>query len=359
MKVKFVDFERQYVPLREEIDSAIKKVVDSYYFVNGPALKEFETNFANYIGTKYCAGVGSGTDALVVALKALGVGPGDEVIIPDLTYIATMSAVKLVGAAPIIVPCDAFTFCMDGVGLEGFITTNTKAIIYVHLYGSAGYFEDVKKVCDKHNLFLIEDAAQAAGAEYKDNKCGSLGDIGCFSFYPAKNLGCFGQGGAITTNHDYVYDFVKEYANCGMENAETVGGLKVGINSRLDDIQAAVLNVNLKYLDKWNTYRNIVADFYHDTVIKDLGIQYIPEECYSSYHLFVMNVFPEEPEDIIEYLGKHGIEARQHYAFTMSGVEYNIPSTYSMVSLPMSPYITLLDVQHIGDVLEEWGKNGY
>ena len=351
MKVKFVDFDAQYSPIRQEIDSAIKDVIDSYYFVSGPKLKEFETNFANYIGTDYCAGVGSGTDALIVALKALGIGAGDEVVIPDQTYIATMSAVELVGAIPVIVPCDKQTFCIDPSVLEDFITDKTRALIYVHLYGNPGYYKEVYNICNKKGIFIIEDAAQAAGSEIDGVKCGNLGHIGCFSFYPAKNLGCFGQGGAITTNKKEIYDYVKRYANCGMENAEKVWG--IGINSRLDDIQAAVLNVNLKHLDAWNVYRNIAAEIYRRNLN---NFQHIPENCFSSYHLFVIKVSHHSPQDVIKYLNERGVEARQHYAFSMSSVcNLGGVNSLSTVSLPMHPYITEDEVCYVCDVVNEWG----
>jgi dTDP-4-amino-4,6-dideoxygalactose transaminase len=354
MKIPFVDLVRQYVPIKNEIKSEIDKVIESCYFVNGPVLKEFENNFSDYIGTEFCAGVGSGTDALIIALKAIGVGPGDSVLVPDQTYISTMSAVTLVGAEPIVVPCDKKTFCMDPSVIYDYIVENTAAMIYVHLYGNPGEFDKIERICYEKGIYLIEDAAQAVGASFNDKKCGSLGRIGCFSFYPSKNLGCFGQGGAITTNSKDVYDYVKRYANCGMETAEKVWG--TGINSRLDDIQAAILNVNLKHIDEWNIYRNILADLYKSKLDSRFKIQYIPKSCYSSYHLFVINI--PEANKVIEYLSENGIEARRHYAFSMSDVLYNGGNYFSMLSLPMHPYMTEDEVSYICDVLNDWGKNG-
>lgn len=265
-----------------------------------------------------------------------------------------MSAVYLTGASPVIVPCDKKTFCMDASVVEDYLTDKTKALIYVHLYGSPGNFDKIKQFCDKEELYLIEDAAQAAGASFYGKKCGDLGHIGCFSFYPAKNLGCFGQGGAITTNLKSVYDYTKKFANCGMETAEEVWG--VGVNSRLDDIQAAILDVNLTHLDEWNTYRNVIADLYNSKLDDRFHTQIIPDGCFSSYHLFVIDI--PEAKKVIEYLSKYAIEARRHYAFSMSDVQYSGGNRFSMVSLPMHPYLTIDEIEYVCDVLNEWGKNG-
>ncbi|MGC4235194.1 MAG: DegT/DnrJ/EryC1/StrS family aminotransferase [Niabella sp.] len=265
--IQMVDTHTQYLNIKEEVDKAVLKVMDSSAFINGPAVKEFAQNLAAYLGTAHVIPCANGTDALQIALMALGLQPGDEVITPSFTYIATTEVVALLKLKPVFVEVDKATFCIDVQDLEKKITPRTKAIVPVHLYGQAADMEAIMSIAQKHHLFVIEDNAQAIGASFTFSdgtmkKTGTIGHIGCTSFYPSKNLGAFGDGGAICTDDAELAAKMQMIANHGQSKRYYHD--IVGCNSRLDSIQAAILNVKLKHLDVYNTARQAVAAFYNE-----------------------------------------------------------------------------------------------
>src|SRR3989449_10739284 len=252
MKVEFYGHIRQYHNIKAEIDANIKKVLESGQYVMGPMLKQFECELAGYHGTKYALGLGNGTDAIWLALMALGIGPGDEVITHPNTFFATAEAIWIAGATAVFVDCDPQTKCIDPGKIEAAITKKTKAIVPVHLYGQCADMKALRKIADKHNLLVIEDNAQAMGARGGGFKIGELSDAVCTSFIIQKNLGCFGDGGAVITNHEKVDRTIRKLRNHGSDKRSCHS---MGCNSRLDDVHAGVLSVKLKHIDQWNVLR--------------------------------------------------------------------------------------------------------
>ncbi len=265
VSIQMVDTKTQYLKIKPEIDEAVQKVLESSAFINGKPVQEFVTNLASYLGAKHCIPCANGTDALQIAMMALDLQPGDEVITPSFTYIATTEVIALLRLTPVFVEVDPRTFCIDPVALEKAITPRTKAIVPVHLYGQAAPMEAIMNIAQKHNLFVIEDNAQAIGCEYSfsygvKKKTGSIGHVGATSFYPSKNLGAFGDGGAIFTNDDALAEKLKMIANHGQSRRYYHD--VVGCNSRLDTVQAAILDIKLKHLDEYNQARSVAADYY-------------------------------------------------------------------------------------------------
>lgn len=267
MKVPLLDLKPQYLSLKKEIDEAIQRVVDSQYFINGPDVAKLEEEIANYLNVKYAVGVSSGTDALLIALMALDIKPDDEIIVPTYSFFATAGVVARLNAKPIFADIDPVTFNIDPKDLETKITSKTKAVIPVHLFGQSAEMNEIYEIVKKYNLFIIEDAAQAIGVQYKDGRyVGSIGDIGCFSFFPSKNLGCFGDGGIVTTNDENLYKKLKMLRMHGMEPKyyhKIIGG-----NFRIDTLQAAVLRVKLPHLDSWSEKRRKNAELYSKLFIE-------------------------------------------------------------------------------------------
>ncbi len=263
--IQMVDLKQQYLKIKEEVDSAIHDVIDTTSFINGKAVTDFAKNLSEYLDVKNVIPCANGTDALQIAMMALGFEPGDEIITPSFTYVATTEVVALLRLKPVFVEVDAKTFCIDPAAIEKAITPKTKAIVPVHLYGQAAPMEEIMAIAKKHNLYVIEDNAQATGSDYtfKDGttkKTGTIGTIGTTSFFPSKNLGCYGDGGAIFTNDDALANLLKMIANHGQ--SKRYYHELVGCNSRLDSIQAAILNIKLKNLDSYNEARRDVADYY-------------------------------------------------------------------------------------------------
>ena len=286
--IQMVDLVGQYQKIKGEIDSAIQEVVDSAYFIGGPAIKKFQGNLENYLGVKHVIACGNGTDALTIAMMALGLKPGDEVITADFTFVATAEAIALLQLTPVLVDVDPDTFNIDVAAVEKAITPKTKAIVPVHLFGQCADMEKIMALAKKHDLYVIEDSAQAIGSEYtfsdgRTVKAGSIGHIGCTSFFPSKNLGCFGDGGALFTNDDHFAAMITKVVNHGME-VRYYHDL-IGVNSRLDTIQAAVLDVKLKHLDDYNKARNEAADYYDKAFKNVKGLQ-IPKRADQSTHVF-------------------------------------------------------------------------
>ncbi|MBO6807600.1 DegT/DnrJ/EryC1/StrS family aminotransferase [Thalassospira sp.] len=349
MTIPFLDPRESYLELKEEIDSAYQRVMNSGTYILGEEVRQFETDFATYCGSKHCVGVASGLDALILSLKALGIEEGDEVIVPSHTFIATWLAVTSVKAIPIPVEPDPATFNINSDQLEGAITSKTRAIIAVHLYGLPADLPAISYICKKHNLFLIEDAAQAHGARVNGTRIGSHGDAVCWSFYPGKNLGAFGDGGAITTNSDIIAERTRILGNYGSK--KKYENEVCGVNSRLDPLQAAMLRVKLNHLDRWNKHRQEIADIYISS-LSGTGIELpvIPVNYDHVWHLFVIR-HPRR-DSLQEYLAKNDIISLIHYPIPphlqeayrsndLIGHRYPIAEKMAeqVISLPIGPHI--------------------
>lgn len=286
--IQMVDLKSQYEKIKDEIDAGIQSVIDSTAFVKGGMGTTFQHHLEEYLNVKHVIPVGNGTDALQISLMALGLKPGDEVITPTFTFIATAEVVALLGLTPIVVDVDPNTFCMSIESIKKAITPKTKAIVPVHLFGQNADMEEILKIAKECNLYVVEDACQSIGSEYtfsdgRNIKSGCMGDIGCTSFFPSKNLGCYGDGGAIFTNNDNLAHEIQCIANHGM--TERYHHDKIGVNSRLDSIQAAILDVKLKYLDSYTQARQDAATFY-DNVFAQHPMLTIPSRNSKSTHVF-------------------------------------------------------------------------
>jgi dTDP-4-amino-4,6-dideoxygalactose transaminase len=313
MKVPFLDLKAQYEKIKDEIDDAIKKVIDSCAFAGGPFVEEFEEVYAEFCGSKYCIGVGSGTEAIWLALLALGVGKGDEVITVPNTFIATCEAISMCGANTVFVDIDEKYYTINPNLLEQAITPNTKAIIPVHLFGQMADMHPIMKIAKKYGLFVIEDACQAHGAEYKGKRAGSIGDAGCFSFYPGKNLGAYGEAGAITTNNKELNDKIRMLRDHG-QSKKYYHDI-IGWNARMDGIQGAILSVKMKYIERWNESRRKNAMLYDKLLTSISGI-IIPKEhdqCKHIYHIYAIRV--RNRNELINVLKDREIYCGIHYPF--------------------------------------------
>lgn len=333
MKVPLLDLKPQYQSLKNELDEAILKVAESQYFILGPEVKKMEEACAEYLGVKHAIGVSSGTDALLLALMALNIQPGDEVIVPTYSFFATAGVVSRLNAIPVLTECDPITFNIDVEDIKRKITPKTKAIIPVHLYGQSADMDEIMEIAKEHNLFVVEDAAQAIGTQYKDGRCvGSIGHIGCYSFFPSKNLGCFGDGGLITTNDDELAKILTIKRVHGGEPKyyhKVIGG-----NFRLDAIQAVVVSVKLPHLNAWSNKRRENASLYTELfVAAGLADQtgrtkfdtnnkvLLPKAVYENfsstvpnYHIYNQYIIRVEERDALrEYLTKNDIATEIYY----------------------------------------------
>ena len=318
MHIPFVDLKSQYLSLKQEFDEAILKVVSETAFISGKYAKVFEEAFAEYLGVKHCIGCANGTDAIEIGLKAIGVGEGDEVLVPANTFFATSEAVGNVGAMPVFVDIDPQFYNLDPSKIEEKITPRTKAIIPVHLYGLSAEMDEIMALARKHDLKVLEDCAQAHGATYNGQTVGTFGDVATFSFYPSKNLGAFGDAGAIVTNSPETAEKARLIANHG-QIAKNRHGFE-GRNSRLDGIQAAVLSVKLPHLESWLEARRKNAALYNK-LLKDSGLQlpFAPEHSRHTYHLYVVQV--PNREAIQQKLSDDGIETGLHYPTALPFLE--------------------------------------
>ena len=318
MQIEMVDLKGQYNKIKTEIDQAVISCIASTSFINGPAVKEFQLNLEQYLGVKHVIPCANGTDSLQIAMMALDLKPGDEVICPAFTYVATAEVIGLLGLTPVMVDVDPQTFNLTASEIEKAITSNTKAIVPVHLYGQACDMEPIMKLAEKHDLFVIEDNAQAIGAEYTFSdgrvaKTGTIGHIGSTSFFPSKNLGCFGDGGALMTNNDDLAQKMRMIANHGQEKKYYHKVL--GCNSRLDTIQATILNIKLRYLDEYSSARNEMANYYDESLSTIDGIV-IPERQFKSTHVFhqyTLKVKNGRRNELQQYLSEKGIPSMIYY----------------------------------------------
>ncbi len=311
--MKFLDLTKQYNNIKQEIDQAVHNVLDSGVFIGGEEVKQLEKEMADFCESKQAISVNSGTDALFLSLMALGVKSGDEVITTPFTFIATAEVIVNLGAKPVFVDIEPATFNIDPAKIENKITDKTKAIIIVHLFGQMVDMDKITEMAKKHNLFVIEDAAQAIGAQYKGKKAGSFGDVGCFSFFPTKNLGCFGDGGAITTSNQELADKIRLIKNHGSSPKEKYLNLVSGVNSRLDSIQAAILRVKLKYLNDWNKQRKQNA-LYYNQELKGVGDITVPVIAQEREHIFHQYTIKTKQRDALkDFLKEKDIPAMVYY----------------------------------------------
>lgn len=354
--ITFVDLQGEYEKISQEITQAIQRVLKSARFILGVEVERFEEEFSQYVGAKYGIGVNSGSDALFLGLKALGIGEGDEVITVSHTFISTADAIVRNGAKPVFVDIEPDTYCIDVSRIEERITTKTKAILPVHLYGHPADMEPVMQLAEKYRLFVVEDACQAHGAEYKGAKVGSIGDLGCFSFYPSKNLGAYGDGGMIVTNDEALSGKLRMLRNCGQP--QKYHHDVVGLNSRLDGIQAAILCVKLKHLDELNQRKRRVANLY-DELLGNSSVIKPVEKDYAKhvYHLYVIRC--KERDKLQRYLSANEIQTLMHYPIPVhrqkpyQGLagDADMPITericHEILSLPMHPLLNEDEVQAV------------
>ncbi len=337
MKIPFVSFIPMEKELNDDIHSAFERVFDRSWYIEGAEDSAFEYAFAQYCGTKYCVGVGNGLDALMLALKALGIGAGDEVIVPSNTYIATALAVTYVGALPVFVEPDIRTFNIDPGLIEAKITNRTRAIMPVHLYGQACDMDPIMEIAGKHDLKVIEDCAQAHGATYKGRKVGSFGNAAGFSFYPGKNLGALGDAGAVVTNDADVAGKVRALGNYGSDFK--YHHIYKGHNSRLDELQAAFLSAKLPHLEKMNEERRRIAGLYSRGIKNEKVVTpYVPEYALPVWHIY--GVRCSERDDLEEHLKKLGIGTNKHYPIPMHMQECYKDLPYLPGSLPVAEEIS-------------------
>ncbi len=363
MTIQLVDLKKQYESIKTEIDSVIFEVLSKTAFIGGVYVKNFEEAFASFCGVKHCVGVGNGTDAIFIALKCLGIGEGDEVIVPANSFIATAEAVTQVGAVVIFADIDPRTYNIDAARLEERISPRTKAVIPVHLYGQPADMDPILALAERHGLKVIEDAAQAHGAEYKGRKIGSIGDCACFSFYPGKNLGAYGDAGAIVTNDSDLARKARMFANHG--RIDKYDHEIEGINSRLDALQAAILEVKLKHLPRWTEARRQNAYSYNQH-LADFGFTTPCEidEVRAVYHLYVIRVPKDRRGNLQASLHAKGISTGIHYPIALPNLkayaycnhrERDYPcatvASKEILSLPLYPELTEREVAYIAETI--------
>jgi dTDP-4-amino-4,6-dideoxygalactose transaminase len=353
--VPFLDLGRLHQSIREPLDAAYRRVVDSGWFIMGPELEAFEAEFAHYCEVEHCIGVGNGLEALHVLLRAYDIGPGDEVIVPSNTFIATWLAVTECGATPVPVEPSIDTHNIDPALIASAITSRTRAIIPVHLYGQPADMDPINALAAKHGLVVIEDAAQAQGARYKGRRAGSLGHAAATSFYPSKNLGALGDGGAVLTNDDAIAEKVKQLRNYGSKVRYQHDLL--GYNSRLDEMQAAFLRVKLTVLDDGNERRKEVADQYSRLLANiDITLPYVPAFAEPVWHLYVIR--SKQRDALKAHLEQHGVATVIHYpipphrqACYQEFRGHNLPTAEllagEVLSLPMSSQIKTVEIEYV------------
>lgn len=366
MNISFVDLKRQYQSIRKEINNEIRKVLESTQYILGEEVEKFEQEFAKFCECKYCVGLDNGSSALELGMRALGIGPSDEVITPANSFIASSSSISFTGARPVLVDCDPKTYNINPQKIEQAITRRTKAIMPVHLYGQPANMDSILKIAKKHNLYVVEDACQAHGARYKNKKTGSIGDIAAFSFYPVKNLGAYGDGGALVTNNKKMAEKVRMMRNYGQK--KKYHHVLLAWNRRLDAIQVAILRVKLRHLDRWNKLRRRYAYLYNE-LLKDTGV-ITPIELDGVehvYHLYVIRV--KARDKLQEFLASKGISTGIHYpipihlqrAYRNLGYkrgDFSVTESYSreILSLPMFPELSKDQIEYVVESIKSFYK---
>lgn len=361
-KIPFLELKPSYLELKDDLDAAVARVLNSGWYLLGEEIAAFEREFAAYTETEHCVGVGNGLDALHLSLRACGVGPGDEVIVPSNTYIATWLAVTYAGATPVPVEPREATYNLDPGKLEAAITERTKAVIPVHLYGQPADMDPVVALAERYDLFVLEDAAQAHGARYKGRRVGGLGQAAAWSFYPGKNLGAFGDAGAVTTNDPELAERLRSLRNYGSK-VKYVNEVK-GFNSRMDELQAAVLRVKLRHLDTWNERRKRLADLYLASLQgTDLTLPVVPDWAEPVWHLFVVR--SSRRDGLQQELKARGVGTLIHYpvpphlqgAYADLGfAKGNFPIAEDIhrevLSLPIGPQLGPAAVRYVAETLK-------
>lgn len=355
-KIPFLDLRESYLELKSEFDSTYQRVMNSGWYIQGEEIKSFESEFADYCNVKHCIGVGNGLDALHLILRAMDIGKGDEVIVPSNTFIATWLAVSYAGATPVPIEPDEATYNIDPERIEAAITEKTKAIMPVHLYGQPADMDPILKIAGRYHLKVIEDAAQAHGARYKGKRTGGLGDAAGFSFYPGKNLGAFGDGGAVTTNDDNLAERVRSLRNYGSQ-IKYQHKIK-GFNSRLDELQAVFLRVKLRKLNDWNKRRQKIAELYLKGLgdLSDLTLPYVTDWAEPVWHLFVIRT--TKRDQLQKHLEENGIQTLIHYPVPphkqgaykeMNNLKLPLSEKIhrQVLSLPISPTISEEDISRV------------
>ncbi|QHP68725.1 DegT/DnrJ/EryC1/StrS family aminotransferase [Bradyrhizobium sp. LCT2] len=360
MQIPFVDLKAQYETIRDEVAEAIRGVLNSTQFIGGEALASFEKDFAAYCQVRHARGVANGTDAIHLALRALGIGHGDEVITTAHTFIATAAAIAATGARPVFVDIDPETYTIDPTMIERAVTDRTKAIIAVHLFGQPADMGPIKDIARRRGLYVVEDAAQAHGAEYRGVRTGALGDVACFSFYPAKNLGAYGDGGAITTNSAAIAERIERLRDHG--RTTHYSHAEIGFNSRLDALQAAILQIKLRRLDEWNANRRRAAEWYAAELAQS-GIKtpFVRKGSTHVYHLYVITT--NERDAMRMKLDEAGVATGIHYPLplhlqpALAHLGYrqgDLPCCEAMaarsLSLPMFPELARDAVRHVAAI---------
>ncbi|MBM3249181.1 MAG: DegT/DnrJ/EryC1/StrS family aminotransferase [Candidatus Omnitrophica bacterium] len=364
MKVPFIDLNSQYKEIKREIKIPLDNLFRKSSYILGEDVKLLETEFASYCNAKYAVGLNSGTDALFLSLLSLGIKKGDEVIVPSFTFIATALAVSFAGAKPVFVDIDEKTYNIDPAKIKKAITKKTKAIIPVHLYGQSADMQPILKIAREYNLKVIEDACQAHGALYHGKKCGSIADIGCFSFYPTKNLGAFGDAGMVVTNDKKIYEKILVLRDCGRKGRYE--HVIKGYNSRLDSIQAIILRAKLKRLDRWNKKRQINSRYY-SALLKDEKNIILPKTSKNLSHIYhVYAVRVKNRDKVYDELRKRGIGVLIHYSKPLHLQKAYKELNYKkgdfpvaekiareILSLPMSPHLTKKEIMFVAQQLRQ------
>jgi dTDP-4-amino-4,6-dideoxygalactose transaminase len=359
MQIPFVDLKAQYKTIAAEVDEAMQRVIADTDFILGKEVELFEQEFAAYCEAKYAIGLDSGISALELALRAYGIGQGDEVITVSHTFIATVSSISFTGASPVFVDVDPVTYNLEPAQLEAAITPRTKAILPVHLYGQPAEMDEILAVARKYDLIVIEDACQAHGARYKGRRVGALGHAGCFSFYPSKNLGAYGDGGMLVTNDAEIAEKVRMLRNYGQR--EKYHHVFLAYNRRLDTLQAAVLRVKLRRLDEWNAMRQRTAQLYSEFLQDQEDIITLPRAASDRSHVYHLYVIQHPQRDaLLASFHEHGISAGIHYPLpvhlqpcyeNLNVLRGSLPITESLaarvLSLPMFPELSVEQVQHV------------
>ena len=356
-EIPFLNLQAAYSELAGEIDEAVARVLRSGWYIGGQELETFEQAFADYCGASHCVGVGNGLDALHLAIRALGIGPGDEVIVASNTYIATWLGVTMAGATPVPVEPDPATHNLDPGRIEAAITERTRALLPTHLYGQSADLDPIVEIAERHGLKVIEDAAQAHGARYKGRRVGAHGDAVCWSFYPGKNLGSLGDAGAVTTNDEGLAECIRMLGNYGSRRKYV--NEERGVNSRLDPLQAAVLGVKLRYLDQWNDRRGSLARFYTDQLEGcGLTLPHVPAWAEPVWHLYVVQ--SAERDHLASHLSSAGIQTLIHYPLPPHAQRAYADLGYgrgsfpiaerlaeTVLSLPIGPHLTSGDADKV------------
>jgi dTDP-4-amino-4,6-dideoxygalactose transaminase len=365
MIVPFVDLKAQYQTISGQVDEAMRRVVADADFILGRDVALFEREFADFCEADYAIGLDSGTSAIELALRAHGIGEGDEVITVSHTFVATAAAISYTGARPVLVDIDRDSYNIDAGKIEAAITARTKAVVAVHLYGQPADLDRIFAITRKHNLVVIEDACQAHGARYKGKRVGALGEAGCFSFYPGKNLGAYGDAGMVVTNSKEVAERIRLLRNYGQP--QKYQHVMLGYNRRLDSLQAAVLRVKLPHLDEWNESRQRAARLYNELLADAEGIRtpYVAEESSHAYHLYVVQ--HSQRDRLMSHLREHGVSAGLHYpvpthmqpCYEHLGLGHgSLPVTEAVssrvISLPMFPEITCSQIEYVCDLVRNF-----